>query len=86
MCDTSTASSGATALPVFQSGIFQFSALSGRTTSRFAVRRAHTSASMSELDASRFAPWSPVQAHSPTADNPLIEVRPSTVAWMPPQQ
>ena len=26
-----------------------------------------------------------VQAHSPTAESPLTEVRPSVVAWIPPQ-
>ena len=85
MCETSTASSGGTAFPIFQAGMRGRRVRSGCGPSRAAVSRAQTSASMSELDARRFAPWSPVEAHSPTAESPGIEVRPSVVAWMPPQ-
>ena len=48
-----------------------------------AIRRANTSPSSSEFDASRFAPCTPVQATSPQAYRPGIEVRPVQVGADP---
>ena len=56
----------------------------GRAASRSAQRRAATSPSVIEFDASRFAPWTPVQATSPTANSPSTDVRPSRSASTPP--
>ena len=53
--------------------------------SRSPARRPVISASVSELDASRLAPCTPVDAASPTAYSPGTVVRPSMSARMPPQ-
>ena len=53
-----------------------------RTSS--AARAPNTSASSSELEASRLAPWTPVQATSPTAQSPSRVVRPSRSVRTPP--
>ena len=45
-------------------------------SSAIAARRPKTSASASEFDASRFAPWTPVLATSPAANTPETLVRP----------
>ena len=51
-----------------------------------AQRRAATSPSVIEFEASRLAPWTPVQATSPTAKRPATLVRPSRSATTPPQE
>ena len=50
-----------------------------------AIRRAKTSPSSSELEASRLAPCTPVQAASPHAYRPGIEVRPRRSVRTPPE-
>ena len=49
-----------------------------------AARAPNTSPSSSELLASRFAPWTPVQATSPAANRPGSEVRPHSSVSTPP--
>ena len=69
LCATTTPSSGASASPEFQSGMFGGGPLPSEKspTARSAARRPKTSPSSSEFEASRFAPCRPVQATSPIA-------------------
>ena len=48
------------------------------------ARSANTEASSRELDASRLAPWTPVNATSPDAKSPSTSVRPSRSTTTPP--
>ena len=61
------------------------SACSGRPVAMSAaMRRPNTRPSSSEFEASRFAPCTPVQATSPHAYSPAIEVRPCRSVRTPP--
>ena len=55
-----------------------------RALDRAGDDRAKTAASVSELLASRFAPWRPVEAASPHAQRPATELRPSASTAIPP--
>ena len=57
---------------------------SGSSSAARAARLPKTKHSLSEFEASRLAPWRPVQAHSPTASSPGSEVRPSRSVATPP--
>nr|WP_234394735.1 hypothetical protein [Porphyromonas cangingivalis] len=48
------------------------------------MRRAKTAHSISELEANLLAPMTPVDATSPTAYKPLMEVSPSRLTFIPP--
>ena len=50
-----------------------------------AALRPMTSPSVREFEARRLAPWTPVQAASPTAWSPGTSVRPAMSARTPPQ-
>ena len=55
-----------------------------RPVAASAARRPNTRHSASEFEASRFAPWRPVHAHSPTAYRPGSDERPSRSVATPP--
>ena len=50
------------------------------------TRGPNTMPSSSEFDASRLAPWTPLQAASPATHSPGSEVAPSRSATMPPHR
>ena len=56
----------------------------GDSTVRCTTRFANTTVSSSEFEASRFAPCTPVQAHSPQAYSPGSVVSPQTFVRTPP--
>ena len=56
----------------------------GSSSAASAARRPKTRHSSSELEASRFAPWTPVAALSPAAYNPGMSVRPTRSVTTPP--
>ena len=71
----------------FQSGTASLKGISSMCAAiSWAQRCANTSASSSELDARRFAPCSPVLEHSPQAYRLVMDERPISFTFMPPQQ
>ena len=71
-------------------GSKRHSGTAGTGSARLAARGARaarlpkTKHSLSEFEASRLAPWSPVYEHSPAASSPGSVVRPSRSVAIPP--
>lgn len=78
-------SRSATRVAAFVTGAAASVARGRSSTMSAAMRSAKTRPSRSELDASRFAPCTPVQATSPHAYSPGTVVRPRRSVRMPPE-